>query len=94
MPALTVSTSIPAGRAGEYGETRVARGGSGAGGCASRPFVFRSAADGASADALVGSTTGVGADAGFPAACFPFDLDFAEGAGRARMEAGATEGDV
>jgi len=36
MPALTVSTSTPVASAGEYGDTRLARGGSGCGGAGRR----------------------------------------------------------
>ena len=36
MPALTVSTNTPVASAGEYGDTRLARGGSGCGGAGKR----------------------------------------------------------
>ena len=36
MPALTVSTNTPVARAGEYGDTRLANGGSGCGGAGKR----------------------------------------------------------
>lgn len=82
MPALTVSTSIFAGNAGEYGDIRLARGGSGSGGRANRPFDLRSAAD-TGVLAVVGSEAGAGAGAGLPAVCFPLALDLGVGAGRA-----------
>jgi hypothetical protein len=54
MPALIVSTRIPAGTVGEYGEKRCASVGAGPGGCAVRPFGFCPSAVGAAAAAGAG----------------------------------------